>query len=284
MTEIIDAKEIENLMLKGFSAYIDRYSCRTNKVPKFMIINASDNPANKRYIKSKVDMANKVGLQVVVKEFDIGVTDQDIILELQYCARQHIPVIVQLPIYEHLNTQEILKYIDWKVDADGFTSKWMANVINPSYTDIYPATPKGVMYLLDYHCVPLKGKVALVIGTGKHVGQPLANMLMNEGCTVITANSFTKDLSSLVRISDIVISCVGKPNLIKAEDVKKDAVLIGVGFSYIDGKQVLDFDIDEVIKDGKASLVSNRINCTGKMTVLSLIDNVLELHRLNRGF
>ena len=106
-------------------------------------------------------------------------------------------------------------------------------------------------------------------------------MLMNRGATLINANSKTKDLDSLVKMADIVISCVGRPNLIGASDIKEDAVVIGVGFTYINGKQILDFDVDEIVSLGKANLVSNRINCTGKATINSLIDNVIELYKMN---
>ena len=124
-------------------------------------------------------------------------------------------------------------------------------------------------------------KIALVIGKSNHVGKPLCTMLMNRGATLINANSKTKDLSSLVKIADIIISCVGRQNLIKSEDIKEDAVVIGVGFTYVNGKQILDFYVDEIVALGKAKFVSNRINCTGKATINSLIDNVIELYKMN---
>jgi 5,10-methylene-tetrahydrofolate dehydrogenase/methenyl tetrahydrofolate cyclohydrolase len=124
-------------------------------------------------------------------------------------------------------------------------------------------------------------KIALVIGKSNHVGKPLCTMLMNRGATLINANSKTKDLSSLVKMADIIISCVGRQNLIKSEDIKEDAVVIGVGFTYVNGKQILDFDVDEIVALGKAKFVSNRINCTGKATINSLIDNVIELYKMN---
>ena len=124
-------------------------------------------------------------------------------------------------------------------------------------------------------------KIVLVIGKSNHVGKPLCTMLMNRGATLINANSKTKDLSSLVKMADIIISCVGRQNLIKSEDIKEDAVVIGVGFTYVNGKQILDFDVDEIVALGKAKFVSNRINCTGKATINSLIDNVIELYKMN---
>ena len=141
----------------------------------------------------------------------------------------------------------------------------------------------SVISLLEYHNVDVQGKVALVIGKSNHVGKPLCSMLMNRGATLINANSKTKDLSELVKISDIIISCVGRQNLIDPKDIKEDAVVVGVGFTYVNGKQILDFDVEEVVSLGKAKFVSNRINCTGKATINSLIDNVIELYKMNLG-
>ena len=109
----------------------------------------------------------------------------------------------------------------------------------------------------------------------------MATMLINKGATTFVANSKTPNLDELVRQADIVISCVGKMDLIKAKDIKKDAVVIGVGFTYVGRKQILDFSVEDVVADGKASLVSNRINCTGKATIDALIDNVIELYKMN---
>jgi methylenetetrahydrofolate dehydrogenase (NADP+)/methenyltetrahydrofolate cyclohydrolase len=136
------------------------------------------------------------------------------------------------------------------------------------------------MALLDYYEVEYEGKVALVIGRGKHTGQMLANMLINEGATVITTNSHTKDLYKLTKEADIIISCVGKPNLITNEDIKEGAIVVGVGFSYVDGKQIQDFNELDLTN---AKYVTSRLNCTGKMTVLALMDNIVQLYKLNLG-
>ena len=106
---------------------------------------------------------------------------------------------------------------------------------------------------------------------------------MNRDATVLVSNKETTDLPSLVRMADIIVSCVGKLDLINPEDLKEGVVLIGVGFTYVNGRQILDFDIDKVVETGKASLVSNRINCTGKATVNALIGNVVNLYKMNFG-
>ena len=280
-TMVIDAIDMceENIV-----SLIDEVKIIKEKIgrkPKFVILNASDNEANSRYIKGKIKEGEKAGLDVEVIKFERNCTNNDVLSIINLCNRSKTPVILQLPTFEHLDSKKLIDEIKHNVDADGFSREWIGEVNLGNDKLVAPATPKGVINILEYHKVELEGKNVLVIGKSNHVGKPLCSMLMNRGATVINANSKTKDLSSLVKISDVIISCVGKPNLINPKDVKEDSVLIGVGFTYIDRKQVLDFDVDQIVRMNKARLVSNRINCTGKATINSLISNVVYLYKLN---
>ena len=280
-TMVIDAIDMceENIV-----SLIDEVKIIKEKIgrkPKFVIVNASDNEANSRYIKGKIKEGEKAGLDIFVIKLERNCTETDVLNVINICNNTNTPVILQLPTFEHLDSKKLINEIKHNVDADGFSREWIGEVNLGNDKLVAPATPKGVINILEYHKVELEGKNVLVIGKSNHVGKPLCSMLMNRGATVINANSKTKDLSSLVKISDVIISCVGKPNLINPKDVKEDSVLIGVGFTYIDRKQVLDFDVDQIVRMNKARLVSNRINCTGKATINSLISNVVYLYKLN---
>ena len=281
MTKIIDAIQMCDEKICTYKNDIEEIKNIIGKTPKSIIINASNDEANCRYIKGKIKEGEKAGLDVEVVKFEENCKDEDVLNIINKCNEEKIPVILQLPTFEHLDTENLMKVINYNVDADGFAREWIGEINLGNDKALAPATPKGVISLLEYHNVEIQGKVALVIGKSNHVGKPLCSMLMNRGATLINANSKTSDLSSLVKISDIVISCVGKQNLIKSEDIKEDAVIIGVGFTYINGKQILDFDVDEIVSLGKAKFVSNRINCTGKATINSLIDNVINLYKMN---
>lgn len=281
MTTIIDALSMCEDNINIFQNETKIIESKINRKPKFIIINASNDEGNARYIKGKIREGEKAGLDVEVIKFEDGCCNQDVLNVINKCNNEKIPVILQLPTFNHLDSNKLIKEIGHSVDADGFAKEWIGEVNLGNDKIVSPATPKGVISLLDYYNVNIEGKVALVIGKSNHVGKPLCSMLMNRGATLINANSKTKDLSSLVKISDIIISCVGKQNLINEEDIKEGAVVIGVGFTYINGKQILDFDVDKVVELGKAKLVSNRINCTGKATINSLIDNVIQLYKIN---
>ena len=281
MTTIIDALSMCEDKINIFQNETKIIESKINRKPKFIIINASNDEGNARYIKGKIREGEKAGLDVEVIKFEDDCCNQDVLNVINKCNNEKIPVILQLPTFNHLDSNKLIKEISYSVDADGFAKEWIGEVNLGNDKIVSPATPKGVISLLDHYNVNIEGKVVLVIGKSNHVGKPLCSMLMNRGATLINANSKTKDLSSLVKISDIIISCVGKQNLIKEEDIKEGAVVIGVGFTYINGKQILDFDVDKVVELGKAKLVSNRINCTGKATINSLIDNVIQLYKIN---
>ena len=281
MILIIDAIKMCEEKIQLYQRDIKNIEKEIDKKPKFVIINASNDEGNARYIKGKIKEGEKAGLDVEVVKFEEDCTDKDVLKIINKCNEEKIPVILQLPTFKHLNTKELMESISYDVDADGFAREWIGEVNLGNDKRLAPATPKGVISLLDYYNVDVEGKIALVVGKSNHVGKPLCTMLMNRGATLINANSKTKDLSSLVKIADIIISCVGRQNLIKSEDIKEDAVVIGVGFTYINGKQILDFDVDEIVSLGKAKFVSNRINCTGKATINSLIDNVIQLYKMN---
>lgn len=283
MTTIIDALAMCEDKISIHQAETSKIESKINRKPEFIIINASNDEGNARYIKGKIKEGEKAGLKVEVVKFEEDCCNQDVLNIINRCNEEKIPVILQLPTFKHLDTKGLMDSINYDVDADGFAREWIGEINLGNDKKIAPATPKGVISLLEYHNVDVQGKVALVIGKSNHVGKPLCSMLMNRGATLINANSKTKDLSELVKISDIIISCVGRQNLIDPKDIKKDAVVVGVGFTYVNGKQILDFDVEEVVSLGKAKFVSNRINCTGKATINSLIDNVIELYKMNLG-
>ena len=283
MTTIIDAIAMCEDKINTHQAETSKIESKINRKPEFIIINASNDEGNARYIKGKIKEGEKAGLKVEVVKFEEDCCNQDVLNIINRCNEEKIPVILQLPTFKHLDTKSLMDSINYDVDADGFAREWIGEINLGNDKKIAPATPKGVISLLEYHNVDVQGKVALVIGKSNHVGKPLCSMLMNRGATLINANSKTKDLSELVKISDIIISCVGRQNLIDPKDIKEGAVVVGVGFTYVNGKQILDFDVEEVVSLGKAKFVSNRINCTGKATINSLIDNVIELYKMNLG-
>ena len=277
MTKIINANTLEAYTINKIGSMV---SCNyKGRKPKVVILVASDDKASEVYVKNKVKMGEKCGVEVEVIKFGLFVNN----LELEHEIKELNDntnvdgVILQLPVYEHLDSDYLIDQICPYKDVDGLTSYSKALHENDKLKKL-PCTPLGVMNLLTLEGVTISGKNVVVIGKGLTAGAPMATLFRNKDATVTICHAKTSraDLEFYVRHADIVISCVGKPNIVDAEWLKEGSVIIGVGFTYDEnGKQQLDFDVDKVVELGKAKLVSQRTNCTGKATVISLMYNTV---------
>jgi len=181
--------------------------------------------------------------------------------------------IVQLPLPKQINVESIVNAMDPLKDVDCFHPENLGLLFRgqPRFT---PATPKGIMRILDHHEISLEGKHAVVIGRSNLVGKPIAQLLMSRHATVTTCHSRTEDLKAFTKMADILVVAIGEPGLIKSGMVKVGAVVIDVGTSRVDGKLKGDIDFDKVKK--KASYITPVPGGVGPMTVTMLIENVYE--------
>ena len=182
--------------------------------------------------------------------------------------------IVQLPLPSHLqpHVPEIIRIIDPKKDVDGFTAYNIGKMfLSPEFEHLPPATPAGVISLLEHYRIPIEGKHAVVVGSSNLVGKPLAVMLLNRLATVTVCHIKTVDLASHTRQADILCSAVGKANLITAAMVKPGAVVIDIGISK--DEEGLHGDVDFQAVKEIASAITPVPGGVGPMTVASLIRN-----------
>lgn len=278
---IINALKMKEEKIIELQKKINNYKELTSQKPSLVIINASDDNASKIYIKNKIKLCNEIGIEAKVLECPQTVTTEvlEVIIKELNEDSTVTAMILQLPLYNHLNKDKLIKQIHPLKDCDGFSDKWLGKLIQKGES-IVPCTPLGVMNILKYHQVDLAGKDVTVIGKSAHVGMPLSILLAQSGATTTIAHSKT-DLETVVRRSDIVISCVGKYNLIKPEWVKEGAILIGVGYDTTpEGKLCTDYIVEDMANYSKANLIGDRINTTGVATVLSLCENVVKLFEM----
>ena len=252
---------------------------KLGRKPKLVILSASDDKASENYIRNKIKIGEEVGLTVEVLKSNESVTTEEM-LETIHQLNHDVNtdgVILQLPVYKHLDSNKLIKAIAPYKDADCFSSAKLGDLVQGN-SKVKPCTPNGVMNLLDCHNVCVQGKDAVVIGRSVHVGLSLSIMLIQKGATVTTCNSRTKDLKSKIQQADIVISCVGQMDLIDPRWMKKGSVLLGVGITVDENfKQQTDYNVNAMLEFSECSMVGDRVNTTGTATVLSLIENVVEL-------
>ena len=272
---LINAKTLKEKKIMELRDEINKLG----RKPKLVILSASDDKASENYIRNKIKIGEEVGLTVEVLKSDESVTTEDMlktIYELNYDVNTD-GIILQLPVYKHLDSNKLIKSIAPCKDADCFSSAKLGDLIQGK-SNIKPCTPNGVINLLNHHNIDIKGKDVVVIGRSIHVGLSLSIMLTQRGATVTTCNSKTKNLDKKIQQADIVISCVGQMNLIDPKWMKKGSVVIGVGITVDENfKQQTDYNVDAMLKFSECSMVADRVNTTGTATVLSLIENVVQL-------
>jgi methylenetetrahydrofolate dehydrogenase (NADP+)/methenyltetrahydrofolate cyclohydrolase len=277
MTKVMNANTLESYTNNQINLMVaNNYKGR---IPKVVILMASDDKPSERYVSNKIKMAEKFNIEAELVKFNENVTNKDleeIINELNNDESVD-GVILQLPVYKHLDAKHLINQICPYKDVDGLT--WYSKaLLESNELKLMPCTPLGVKNLLLLEGVVIAGKNVVVVGKGETSGAPMATTFRNMKATVTVCHSKTsrKDLEFYVRHADIVISCVGKQNLLDAEWFKEGSIVVGVGFTYDEnGKQQLDFNFDKVVELGKAKLVSQRTNCTGKATVISLLYNTV---------
>lgn len=271
--QILDLQPMFKKMEKKFTDDLNFIKFYKNQLT-FHIISIGDDKASSVYIQKKKELFEKFGIHVYIHRFNGKVDQLDKVLELMNRLNDsNQPYILQLPlpeVYKHYE-ELLLSNIKQECDADGFNIN-CRDLNRCTYP--FSATAKGVLSILRSSNIDVEGKDILIIGRSHLVGQPLAIKLMHFGATVTVAHTKTKNLNDKIKNSDIIISCAGAP-IIKKEYVKDNAVLIGVGFHYKDGKQYQDFDLDDL--SDVNCIATNRINATGKATVYSLLDNYITL-------
>ena len=185
-------------------------------------------------------------------------------------------ILVQMPIPNHLNSKEIQNAIHPLKDVDGLTDINMGKLAH-DVDSLVPCTPYGIFDLLELNSISVEGKNITIIGRSDLVGKPLASLLTNKNATVTLCHSKTNDLKLFTSIADILVVAIGKPNFIKSEHIKEDAIVIDVGINRMpDGKLCGDVDFDDIKE--KVSYITPVPGGVGPMTVAELAKNTYKAH------
>ncbi|QJR22319.1 Methenyltetrahydrofolate cyclohydrolase / Methylenetetrahydrofolate dehydrogenase (NADP+) [Brevinematales bacterium NS] len=249
------------------------------------VILVGNHPASRSYVASKERACHEVGIDSQVIRLDEGITTgelKEVILSLNRDERVD-GILVQLPLPDHINEQEILETIDPSKDVDCF-HPYNVGRLFLGQPIVQPCTPKGVMEILRYYGIEVSGKKAAVIGRSNIVGKPMAALLLQANATVTICHSRTQNLAEEVKQADIVVAAVGKPRMITQEMIKPGAIVIDVGINRVDDPTTdkgyrLVGDVDfEGVKE-VASAITPVPGGVGLMTVAELLWNTYTLAR-----
>lgn len=273
---ILSGRIIKEEKTRSLATEVSALTC----VPRLAIIQVGDRPDSSTYVLTKRAYAEKIGATTEYIHLDVSVTQDEVIhiIKGKNGDAQTHGIIVQLPLPEHLDRAAIVDCIDPTKDVDGLTTVNQDKMTRGDATGIVPATARGVMELMRYYRIELKGKKVAVVGRSRLVGAPIAWMCKNGGADVIVCHSQTPDLAHETGQADILIVAVGKAGLITDKYIKQGAVVIDVGINRT-ANGTLVGDVDHVSAVGVASAITPVPGGVGQMTVVALFENLIDACR-----
>ena len=273
---LLDGRKVADEILENLTKEVAELQ-KKNISPYLAVILVGKNPASLSYIKQKRKACEKTGIKWEQLDYDESITTEELIKKIhELNDRPDVHgILVQLPLPKTVYAPDVFRAIDPKKDVDGFTAYNIGKMfLSTEFEHLPPCTPAGVIELLDYYKIDLKGKDVTVVGASNIVGKPLSIMFLNRNATVTTCHIFTKDLKSHTINADIVAVGVGKANLITADMVKDGVILIDIGCNKKeDGKLCGDADFVNISK--KASYITPVPGGIGPMTVAYLMKNTV---------
>lgn len=289
---ILDGKKISNEIKEEIAAEVAKMRERGEKVPHLAAVIVGNDGASLTYVGSKVRACEKVGFESTLVQLPSTTSELELLKKIEE-LNQDADIdgfIVQLPLPKQIDTQRVLLAVDPDKDVDGFHPTNFGKMALDMSTFI-PATPFGILELLERYKVETQGKHTVVIGRSHIVGRPMSILMGRKGwpgnSTVTLTHSHTKNITQITSQADIIISALGVPNFLKAEMVKDDAVIIDVGITRVadDTKEkgyYITGDVDYENVSKKASFITPVPGGVGPMTIAMLLKNTLlarERHR-----
>ena len=288
---ILDGKKISNDIKNEIKAEVDKMKANGEKVPHLAAVIVGNDGASLTYVGSKVRACQRIGFESTMVRLSNTTSEIELLDKIEELnTNDDIDgFIIQLPLPRQINTQKVLMAVDPNKDVDGFHPMNFGKMALDMSTFI-PATPFGILELLERYEVETDGKHTVIIGRSHIVGRPMSILMGRKGfpgnSTVTLTHSHTKNITQITSQADIIISALGIPHFLKAEMVKDDAVIIDVGITrvaddsekgyYLTG----DVDFENVSK--KASFITPVPGGVGPMTIAMLLKNTLlarEQHR-----
>lgn len=276
MEKILLGKPVAELLDKKSKNAFNDYIAKHNKQPLLTAITVGDNPASLLYVSRKQDKALELGVNFNWLKLSESSTSNEVKEAIEDSQIKSQGIIVQLPLPEHLDFEDIVNLIPHEVDIDGLTTHNLGYLFSESYK-IIPATSLAVLELLKYYDIQTEDKNIVIAGRSRLVSSPLSKLLSNKefNGNVTVVHSKTSDLKSYMRNADIVISAIGKSWMITADYLKSDSVVIDIGISNTDKKNYGDVNPDGL--DNHLVARSPFPGGVGPITVSALFANLAKL-------
>lgn len=274
---IISGKDLSSRLKEDMRAEVSTFPEKYGRVPHLVVILVGDDPASASYVKGKAKASEFVGIRNTTVLRPVTVSENELLELIRQLNDDDTVdgILVQLPLPEHISEAKVIETISKEKDVDGFHPLNVAALWQKQPCTL-PCTPKGIIKMLKFAGVEIRGKRAVVIGRSNIVGLPVAKLLLDENATVTIAHSRTADLPSVTREADILVVAIGRPKFVTADMVSDGAVVIDVGVNRDPetGKLCGDVDFDAV--ERKVSVITPVPGGVGPMTICCLMENTIE--------
>ena len=285
--KLINGNEVSQVIRLQIKDEVLKIKSSGKKVPHLAAILVGEDGASKTYVTAKEKDCLEVGFNSTVLKFDANITETELLLEIEKINNnpEIDGLIVQLPLPKHINEKKITESISYKKDVDGF-HPYNVGLMFKGLPTFLPATPYGIIKLIEHYQIETSGKHCVVIGRSDIVGKPMSALMLQKNCTVTVCHSRTVDLAKYTLDADIVIAAIGSPKFLRADMIKEGAVVIDVGITRVDdanskkGFRLLgDVDFEDLSE--KASWITPVPGGVGPMTRVGLLLNTLDAVRIN---
>ena len=274
---ILNGKVVSEELLKQLKQEIQDKQLQ----PHLVVIQVGDDPASSVYVKNKQKIAEKIGIKSTTVHLKESITEDELITIVNKFNDDLTVngILVQLPLPKHIDERKILESIWPSKDVDGFHPLNVGK-LNIGQQEMIPSTPAGIMELLKFYDISVKGKHVVIIGRSNIVGKPLAHLLLNENATVTITHSQTTNLKSLTKQADILIVAIGRAEMITADYVKDNAIVIDVGINRTSNGLKGDVNFNDV--KSKVAWITPVPGGVGPMTITMLMSQTVQATKMQR--
>ena len=274
---LLDARQLVGKKVEELKQRVNRL----NKKPSLVIIRIGEDFASGKYVANKIKKCEEVGIESKIIHLEENISQQIVektILDLNKDEKV-TGILLQLPIPKHLDEEYLTNLIEDEKDVDGFTIGNMGK-LSLGLDGNVACTPRGIITLLKEFKIDIEGKDVLIINRSNIVGKPLAQLFLKENATVTIAHSKTKNLKHKIKLSDIVVTAVGRTNFLEASDFSDNTTIIDVSINFDElGKMCGDVKKDDydILVNEKQCNLTPVPNGVGQMTVIELIEQTIEI-------
>ncbi|MEE6187654.1 Bifunctional protein FolD protein [Mycovorax composti] len=282
--QLLDGKNTAQTILNELKLGVAQRAAAGKKIPHLAAILVGNNGASQTYVNSKVKTCNQIGFISTLIQYEEDISEVKLLEKIEELNEDYSVdgILVQLPLPAHISEKKVIEAIAVQKDVDGFHPENMGRLIMGEEEAFIPATPYGIMLLLEHYNIQTKGKHAVVLGRSHIVGRPMSILLSNNtqpgNCTVTVCHSKTQNLKDVCLQADIIVAAIGQPEFLKADMVKEGAVVIDVGITRLpDASKKSGYrlvgDVDFANVAPKCSYITPVPGGVGPMTIAALMKN-----------